>query len=79
MTSLDNLGGVHVPQFNPTNTTLTEGLRVAIYLYFLTICLPGYKGWEITDFISYLNGMGMNLFPSNLVTSLTISSSGLEI
>lgn len=84
MTSLDNLGAVHVPQFKPTNTTRlanrpnrgAKGGNVSIFSHHSS---TGIQGVGKTDFISFLNGVGMNLFPSNLVTSLTILSSGLEI
>lgn len=72
MTSLDNLGGVHVPQLKSTNTTRpvnhpnrrAKGVNLSIFSHHLS---------------SGIQGVGMNLFPSNLVTSLTILSSGLEI
>lgn len=39
--------------------TFAERLRLGIYLYLLTLFLPGYTGWKSTDFARRPNGVGI--------------------
>lgn len=41
------------------SVTFVEGLLVGIYLYLLTLFLPGYMGWKSIDFARRPNGVGI--------------------